>query len=68
MDEAAMIDAAVIDEIALGLDKLYKDESAAEKFIKVESVTKSNPENHEKYVKMMSLFERSMRCRFRFTN
>ncbi len=55
MDEAAAVGAAVLGGIALGL---YKDESAVRDFMKITSVTKPNPENHEKYKKIMPLFEK----------
>jgi xylulokinase len=54
MDEAATVGAAVLGGIAIGL---YKDESAVEKFMKISSVTVPNAENHEKYRKIMPLFE-----------
>ncbi len=55
MDEAAAVGAAVLGGIALGI---YEDESAVKEFMKVTSVTKPNRENHEKYRKIMPLFER----------
>ena len=54
MDEAATVGAAVLGGIALGL---YEDESAVQKFMKVSSITKPIPENHEQYKKIMPLFE-----------
>ncbi len=55
MDEAATVGTAVLGGIALGL---YEDESAVEKFMKVTAVTKPDAENHEKYKKIMPLFEK----------
>ena len=54
MDEAATVGAAVLGGIALGI---YPDESAVQKFMKVVSVTKPIPENHEEYRKLMPMFE-----------
>ena len=50
----ATVGAAVLGGIALGL---YEDESAVQKFMKVSSITKPIPENHEQYKKIMPLFE-----------
>jgi xylulokinase len=55
MDEAATVGVAVLGGIALGL---FEDETAVEKFMKVASVTYPNLENHEKYRKIMPLFEK----------
>ncbi len=55
MDEAATVGTAVLGGIALGL---YKDESAVNKFMKITSVTKPDAQNHDKYRKIMPLFEK----------
>ena len=55
MDEAATVGAAVLGGIALGI---YADETAVHKFMKVASITYPNAENHEKYKKLMPLFEK----------
>jgi xylulokinase len=54
MDETATVGAAVLGGIALGL---YKDETAVEKFMEIKAVTYPNKENHEKYKKIIPLFE-----------
>lgn len=55
MDEAAAVGAAVLGGIALGL---YKDETAAERFMKIVSITTPTVENHEKYARLIPLFEK----------
>ncbi len=55
MDETATVGAAVLGGIALGI---YKDVTAVEKFMEVKAVTYPNKENHEKYKKIMPLFEK----------
>lgn len=54
IDKVAAMGAAVLGGIALGL---YKDETAVEKFINITSLTVPNAENHQKYKKIMPLFE-----------
>lgn len=54
MDECAAVGAAVYGGMAVGV---YEDETAVKQFMHVTSVTKPIPENHEKYKKMIPLFE-----------
>ena len=54
-DECATVGCAVLGGIALGI---YKDTTAVEKFMEIKSVTYPNKENHEKYKKIMPLFEK----------
>ena len=53
MDAAAALGAAILGGISIGI---YEDEYAVKKFLKVTSITKPVPEDHQKYAQIEPIF------------